>query len=50
LGLFDAQDQKVGSATDYTQSITPGKEWKFKALVLPRDVVRAELVSVTEQP
>lgn len=49
LSLFDAQDQKIGSATDYIQSITPGKEWKFKALVFPRDAVRAELVNVTEQ-
>jgi predicted RNA-binding Zn-ribbon protein involved in translation (DUF1610 family) len=49
INLFDEQDAKVGSATDYTQSIIPGKEWKFKALVMSRKAVRAEVVKVTEQ-
>lgn len=49
LDVFDAQDQKIGSATDYTQSIIAGKEWRFKALVIDRKTVRAEVAKVTEQ-
>ncbi len=49
LALLDGQGERVGSATDYTPSILPGKEWKFKALVMERSTVRAELANVTEQ-
>jgi hypothetical protein len=49
LDLFDENNQKVGSATDYTQWIDPGKEWNFKAMVTERTAVRAGLASVAEQ-
>jgi len=49
LDLLDEQGEKVGSAGDYVASILPGKEWKFKALVLERKTARAELVNVAEQ-
>jgi hypothetical protein len=49
LDLLDDQGEKVGSATDYTPSIVPGQEWKFKALVMERKTARAVLVNVTEQ-
>ena len=49
LDLLDDQGEKVGSAADYTPSILPGKEWKFKALVMERTTARAQLVNVTEQ-
>ena len=49
LDLLDDQGEKVGSATDYASSILPGKEWKFKALVMERTTARVELVNVTEQ-
>lgn len=49
INLFDAQNAKIETSTDYTPSITPGKEWKFRALVLNRKAVRAELVKVTEE-
>jgi hypothetical protein len=49
LDLFDANNRKVGSATDYIQWIDANKEWKFKALVTARTAVRAVLASVSEQ-
>ena len=49
LDLLDGQGEKVGSAGDYVASLLPGKEWKFKALVLERKTARAELVNVAEQ-
>lgn len=49
LNLLDAQGEKVGSAMDQVGSILPGKEWKFKALVMERKSARAEVASVTEQ-
>jgi hypothetical protein len=49
LNLLNAQGEKVGSASDQAGSILPGKEWKFKALVMERKSVRAELARVTEQ-
>jgi hypothetical protein len=49
VDVFDAQDKKLGFATDYTQSIIPGKEWRFKALVIDRKAVRAAMAKVTEQ-
>jgi len=48
LDIFDAGKQKVGTATDYTPSIDPGKEWKFKALVTDRTAATAKLTSVKE--
>lgn len=49
LDLFDPNEVKVGSATDYTQVIEPGKQWKFKALVTDPSAVRAQLTAVREQ-
>jgi hypothetical protein len=33
IDVLDAHRNKLGSATDYTEVIEPGKEWKFRALV-----------------
>jgi len=49
LNLLNAQGEKVGSASDQAGSILPGKEWKFKALVMERKSARAEVARVTEQ-
>jgi hypothetical protein len=49
LDVLDAQGDKLGSATDYTQIMDPGKEWKFKALVTDRNAAAAKLVNITEQ-
>jgi hypothetical protein len=48
LDVFNAAGDKVGTATDYTSSIDPGKEWKFKAMVVDRTAKKATLVSVKE--
>jgi hypothetical protein len=49
LDILDAQGNKVGSATDYTQIMEPGKEWKFKALVTDRNAASAKLIGIKEQ-
>jgi hypothetical protein len=48
LDVFDAGNKKVGTATDYTPTIDPGKEWKFRALVIDRAAATAKLASVKE--
>ncbi len=48
LEVFNAADRKLGTATDYTSSIDPGKEWKFRALVVDRLAKSAKLKAVTE--
>jgi hypothetical protein len=49
LDVLDAQGDKLGSATDYTQVMEPGKEWKFKALVTDRKAAAAKLIDIKEQ-
>ena len=48
LEVFDAGSNKIGAATDYTQSIDPGKVWKFRALVTARAAATAKLAAVKE--
>jgi len=48
LDLFDEQNTKLGSATDYVQVIEPGKDWNFKALVTDSKAVRVELAAIKE--
>jgi hypothetical protein len=48
LDVFNATGQKVGTATDYAQSIDPGKEWRFKALIIDRNATSAKLAAITE--
>jgi hypothetical protein len=48
VDLFDDKGDKLGSATDYAASIDPGKEWEFRAMVVDRGAVKAELKEVTE--
>ncbi len=48
LDVLDADNDKIGTATDYTPSIDPGKEWKFKALVTDRAAAAAKLAAVKE--
>jgi hypothetical protein len=48
LDVFNAEDEKIDTATDYAQTIDPGKEWKFKALVTDRAAKTAKLTAVTE--
>ncbi|MGP8198847.1 MAG: FxLYD domain-containing protein [Limisphaerales bacterium] len=49
LDVFNAAGGKVGTATDYTPSIDPGKEWKFKAMVTDRAAAAAKLAAVKEE-
>lgn len=49
LDVLDGQGEKLGSATDYTQVMEPGKEWKFKALVTDRKAASAKLIDIKEQ-
>jgi hypothetical protein len=48
LDLYDDQNARIGSATDYAQVIEPGKDWKFKALVTEPKAVRAKMAAITE--
>jgi hypothetical protein len=48
LDVFNAGKQRVGTATDYTPSIDPGKTWKFRALVTDRSAAKAKLIAVKE--
>jgi hypothetical protein len=49
LDVLDLQGEKLGSATDYTQVMEPGKEWKFKALVTDKKAATAKLIDIKEQ-
>jgi hypothetical protein len=49
LDVLDAHRLKLGSATDYTEVIEPGKEWKFRALVTAKTAMAAKLTNVKEQ-
>ncbi|MEO7300779.1 MAG: FxLYD domain-containing protein [Verrucomicrobiota bacterium] len=48
LDLYDAQEKKIGAATDYTPVIEPKKEWNFKALITDPKAVRAEITGIKE--
>jgi hypothetical protein len=49
IDVLDAHRNKLGSATDYTEVIEPGKEWKFRALVTAKTATAVKLTSVKEQ-
>jgi hypothetical protein len=49
LDLLDAQETKIGSATDYIQVIEPGKDWKFRAMVTEPKAVRAKITAIKEE-
>jgi hypothetical protein len=48
LDILDATKKKIGTASDYTQSIEPGKSWKFRAMVTDRNGVSAKITAVKE--
>jgi hypothetical protein len=48
LDVFDDTGRKLGTATDYTQFIDPGKDWKFRALVIDRAAKSAKVASILE--
>lgn len=48
LDLLDAAGAKVGSATDYRQSLDPRATWQFRAIVTDRRATAAKFASVKE--
>jgi len=48
FGLFDTNDNFIGTATDYQQVIEPHGEWRFKAMVIESKAATARLNSITE--
>lgn len=49
LELQDATGAAAGTAKDYAAVIEPRAEWKFRALVVPKNVTRARITKITEQ-
>lgn len=48
--LFDSGGNKLtATANDYMQMLEPGKEWKFRAMVLDSKAVSAKVASVKEE-
>lgn len=50
LALLDKNGQPLpGKASDYVQMLEPGKEWKFRALVLDAKAASVKVASIKEQ-
>jgi hypothetical protein len=49
IDVLDGHRNKLGSATDYTEVIEPGKEWKFRALVTNKKATAVKLAGIKEQ-
>lgn len=49
LDLLDAQDDKIGNASDYLAVLEPHKAWRFNALLTEPKTVKAKLVNIEEQ-
>jgi hypothetical protein len=48
FGLFDTNDTRIGSATDYQSELDPHAEWRFKALAMASRTVSARFHSIAE--
>jgi len=48
LDLLDTAGNKVGTATDYRQTVEPRATWQFRAIVTDRRATAAKLVGVKE--
>jgi len=49
LELQDSTGAPAGTAKDYAAVIEPRAEWKFRALVVPKNATRARITKITEQ-
>ncbi len=49
LELLDNGGKKIGTAKDYKDLIEPRAEWKFRALLLQKNVAAARVANVKEQ-
>jgi DNA-directed RNA polymerase subunit RPC12/RpoP len=50
IGLTDASGVALRVATDYTQTMEPRAEWRFRALVLDAKATAGKVVSIKEEP
>ena len=50
IGLTDANERPLRVATDYTQTMEPRAEWRFRALVLDAKAVAGKVTSIKEEP
>ena len=48
LDLFNSKGAKIGTATDYKESLTPHQEWQFHAMVLEPKTAKVELGTIKE--
>jgi hypothetical protein len=49
LDLLDAQDNKIGTTSDYIAILEPHKNWQFRALLAQPKAVKANAVEIEEQ-
>jgi hypothetical protein len=49
LDLLDSGGKKIGTAKDYKDLIEPRAEWKFRALLVQKNVAAARVANVKEQ-
>jgi len=49
LDLLDKRGAKIGTAKDYAAIIEPKAEWRFRALLVQKDVAAARVANVREQ-
>ncbi len=49
LEVCDRAGNKIGTAKDTAQIIEPHAEWKFRALIVPKNAASARVVSLKEQ-
>ena len=49
IDLLDPRGTKVGTTKDYATVIEPRAEWKFRALITPKNVAAARVAEVKEQ-
>jgi len=49
LALFDREGKACGSAQDYQANLEPGSQWKYRALVVNAQAVRATVLKVSEE-
>ena len=49
IDLLDPRGTKVGATKDYATVIEPRAEWKFRALIAPKNVAAARVIGVKEQ-
>jgi hypothetical protein len=48
LDLLNSKGDKIGTATDYAESLTPHQEWQFRALVIAPKTVSARFATLKE--